>query len=124
MSVRDGKRLGVLDSVSVTVKCFGSHIHGEECRLGYRLAGRHVESYKQHKCSFRNNTHTSNFAQHLIENMHCFVNIRDIMHIQKIHKKGHHLNTLERFHIHIEADYNNHLNGITQYPLTASSILS
>jgi len=35
--------LGVLDSVSVTVKCIVSHIDGEVCRLDYRLAGRHVE---------------------------------------------------------------------------------
>ena len=43
MSVRDGQWLGVLDSVSVTVRCLVSGIHGEVCRLGYRLAGRHVE---------------------------------------------------------------------------------
>jgi len=43
MSVRDGQRLGVLDSVSVTVKCLVSHIHGEVCRLGYRFAGSHAE---------------------------------------------------------------------------------
>jgi len=40
---RDGQRLGVLDSVSVPVKCLVSHIHGEVCRLGYQLAGRHAE---------------------------------------------------------------------------------
>jgi len=44
MSVQDGQRLGVLDSVSVTVKCLMTHTHGEVCRLGYRLASRHAES--------------------------------------------------------------------------------
>ena len=43
MSVRDGQRLGVLDSVSVTVKCLMSQVHGEVCRLGYRFACCHVE---------------------------------------------------------------------------------
>ena len=43
MSVRDGQRLGMLDGVSVTVKCLVSHIHGEVCRLGYWLTGHHVE---------------------------------------------------------------------------------
>jgi len=43
MSVRDGQRLGVLESVSVTVKFLVSHIHGEVCRVGYRLASLHVE---------------------------------------------------------------------------------
>jgi hypothetical protein len=42
MSVPDRQRLGMLDSVSVTVKCLVSNIHDEVCRLGYRLAGRHV----------------------------------------------------------------------------------
>ena len=42
MSVPDGQRFVVLDSVSVTVKCLTSHIHGEVWRLGYWLAGRHV----------------------------------------------------------------------------------
>jgi len=45
MSVGDGQRLGVLDSVCVTFKCFVSHVHGEVCRLGYRLAGRHVDIF-------------------------------------------------------------------------------
>jgi len=43
MSVRDRQRLGELDSASVTVKCLVSHVHGEVCRLGYRLVDRHVE---------------------------------------------------------------------------------
>jgi len=40
---QDGQRLGVLDSVSVTVKCLVSHIHGEVCRLGYQLTDHHAE---------------------------------------------------------------------------------
>ena len=46
ISVRDGQRLGVSGSVSVTAKCLVSHIHSEVCWLGYQiwpLAGRHVE---------------------------------------------------------------------------------
>jgi len=69
-----------------------------------------ITRYNEHKRLFRNNSHTSNFTQHLIKNMHSFGNIHDIMHILHIHNKGHHLNTLEQFHIHIEAASNNHLN--------------
>jgi hypothetical protein len=43
MSIRDGQSLGVLDRVSVTVKCLLSHIHVELCCQGYQLSGRHVE---------------------------------------------------------------------------------
>jgi len=32
------------------------------------------------------------------------------MHIAQFHKKGSHLNTIERFHIHKEAASHNHLN--------------
>jgi len=43
ISVRDGRRLGVFDNVNVEVQCLVSHIRGEVCRLGYRLAHCHVE---------------------------------------------------------------------------------
>jgi hypothetical protein len=69
-----------------------------------------VSRYKEHKRSFRHNTHTSKFAEHLNNNMHSFGPIQDVMNILEFHKKGPHLNTLERFHIHKEAASHNHLN--------------
>jgi len=66
--------------------------------------------YNEHKRSFRHNTHTSKFAEHLNNHMHSFGPIQDVMNILQFHKKGPHLNTLERFHIHKEASSHNHLN--------------
>jgi len=42
--------------------------------------------------------------------MHSFGNIHDVTQILQCQKKGLHLNTMEHFHIHIEAASNNHLN--------------
>jgi len=42
--------------------------------------------------------------------MHSFGNIHNIMQMIQLQKKGIHLNTIERFHIHKEAATNNHLN--------------
>jgi len=39
--VLDRQRLGELDSVSVTLKWLVSHVQGEVCLLGYRLAANH-----------------------------------------------------------------------------------
>jgi hypothetical protein len=43
--------------------------------------------------------------------MHSFGTIHDVMQILQFQKKGLHLNTTERFHIHKEAASNNHLNN-------------
>jgi len=65
--------------------------------------------YKEHKSAFHNNSHTSNFAQHLREEAHSFglINIMQVLHHQR---KGVHLNTIERFYIHKEHAAGNHLN--------------
>jgi hypothetical protein len=60
--------------------------------------------------AFRNNTGASNFAKHLNEHAHSFSNIDSTMQILQHQRKGPHLNTLEKFHIHEEAARNNHLN--------------
>jgi hypothetical protein len=69
-----------------------------------------ITRHNEHKRSFRNNSHTSKFAQHLNELMHSFGNIHGVMQILELQMKGLHLNTKERFHFHIEAGSNNHLN--------------
>jgi hypothetical protein len=69
-----------------------------------------ITRYNEHKCSFRNNSHNSKFAQHLVENMHSFGNIHDIVQILHFQKKGHNSNAIERFHIHIQPASKNHLN--------------
>jgi len=66
--------------------------------------------YNEHKLAFRNNSHTSKFAQHLIDHAHSFGIMHDTMQVLQNHKKSAHLNTLERYYIHVEYADNNHLN--------------
>jgi len=67
--------------------------------------------YNEHKQAFRNNSHTSRFAQHLNEKGHSFDTINNIMQVLHFQKEGTHLNTIERFHIHTEYTANNNLNN-------------
>jgi len=66
--------------------------------------------YKEHKTAFHNNRNTSSFAKHLTQEAHSFGPMSNIMQIVHCHRKGAHLNTIERFHIHTEFAANNHLN--------------
>ena len=66
--------------------------------------------YREHKGAFYHNCRTSNFAQHLHDNAHSFGPIDNIMQVLHHHKKEAHLNTIERFYIHIEHTAGNHLN--------------
>jgi len=66
--------------------------------------------FKEHEKAFRSNNHTSSFAKHLNEEAHSFGPMNSIMQILHYYKKGPHVNTLERFHIHTEFAANNHLN--------------
>jgi hypothetical protein len=52
----------------------------------------------------------SSFAQHLHEQAHSFGLIDNMEQVLHHHKKGAHLNTVERFYIHAEYITNNHLN--------------
>jgi len=58
--------------------------------------------YNEHKLAFRNNSHTSKFAQQLTDHAHSFGTIHDTMQILHNHKKSAHLNTLERYYINVE----------------------
>jgi len=66
--------------------------------------------FNEHKHAFRTNSHTSKFAQQLIEHNHSFGTIHNTMQILTHHRKGPHLNTLERFHIYAEYITNSHTN--------------
>jgi len=83
-----------------------------DCHKAYvRQTGRcFATRFKEHEAAFRNNCHTSNFAKHLNEEAHSFGPIHSIMQVLHYHRKGVHLNTVERFHIHTEFAANNHLN--------------
>jgi hypothetical protein len=67
--------------------------------------------YKEHKQAFRNNSYTSKFAQHLVEQAHSFGTIHDTMHVLHYQKKSAHLNTVERYYFHAEFTADNHLNN-------------
>jgi hypothetical protein len=66
--------------------------------------------YKEHKTALRNNSKTSSFAKHRIQESHSFGSMSNITQIVQCHRKGAHLNTIERFHIHTEFAEYNHLN--------------
>ena len=75
-----------------------------------RIGRRFSTWYKEHKAGFHNNSNTSSFAKHLIEESHSFGPMNNIMQIVHFHRKGDHLNTIERLNIHTEFAANNHLN--------------
>jgi len=90
-----------------------------DCNKAYiRQTGRKFTTqFLEHKKAFRSHSHNSSFAKHLDIEAHSFRHMHDIMQILHLNRKGTHLNTLERFHIHMEAAKNNHLNeGHTIYP--------
>jgi hypothetical protein len=66
--------------------------------------------YKEHKTAFRKNSNTPRFAKHLIQEAHSFGPMCNVMQIVHCHRKGAHLNTIERFHTHTEFATDNHLN--------------
>ena len=71
----------------------------------------------EHKRAFRNNSHSSRFAQHLNEYIHSFRTINTTMQVLHFQKKCSHLNTIECFYIHIQVASNNHLNNsLTVFP--------
>ena len=65
---------------------------------------------KKQRTAYRHNSNNSSFAKHLIEESHPFGPMNNIMQIIHCHRKGAHLNTIERFHIHTEFAANNQLN--------------
>jgi hypothetical protein len=83
-----------------------------DCKKAYvrQIRRQLYTRYKEHRSAFYNNSRTSNFAQLLQDNAHSFGPIDNIMKVLHHHKKGTHLNTIERFHIHIEHTAGNHLN--------------
>jgi hypothetical protein len=83
-----------------------------DCHKAYvgQTGRRFYTRYNEHKSAFYHNRRTSNFAQHLHDNSHPFGPINDIMQVLHHQRKGAHLNTIERFNIHIEHTAGNHLN--------------
>ena len=83
-----------------------------DCNMAYiGQTGRNFnERYKEHKNAFKTNSHTSNYAKHILEQSHTFGPIHQTMQILQFQDKGTHLNTIERFFIYAEVLKNTHLN--------------
>jgi len=66
--------------------------------------------YNEHKHAFKTNSHSSNYAKHILEELHTFGPIDQTMQVLQYREKGTHLNTIERFFIYAEFAKKNHLN--------------
>jgi hypothetical protein len=98
-----------------------------DCNKAYigQTGWKFTTRYKEHKTAFKNNNLNYSFAKHLKEAAHFFSPMNEVMQILHCHRKGAHLNTIERFHIYTEAMANNHLNDDhTIFPNTIFDILS
>jgi len=81
-----------------------------------------LKRFKEHEAAFRHNPNASSFAKHLTENNHSFGPMPNIMQPLQLHKRGPHLNTLEKFHIYTEFRANNHLND--EHSITTNAIFN
>ena len=62
------------------------------------------------KRMYKTNSHSSNYAKHILEELHTFGLIHKTMQILQYHGKGTHLNTVEIYYIYAEFTKNSHLN--------------
>jgi len=76
--------------------------------------------FDEHKRAYIHNSHTSKYALHLIEHSHTLGSMQNVMRLLNFQRKGIHLDTIERFHIHRQAATNNHLND--DHTLSVNSI--
>jgi hypothetical protein len=83
-----------------------------DCPLKYiGQRGRAVHTrYKEHILAIKNNNSNSGYSNHILNTGHKYGLITDTMDIIKTHKKGKHMNTLEKYHIHKLYKNNFHMN--------------
>jgi hypothetical protein len=55
---------------------------------------------REHIQAIRTNTYTSKYSQHVLDTGHAYDTIEETMEVIQTAKKGHLLNTLERFYIY------------------------
>ena len=60
------------------------------------------ERYNEHKPAFKTNSHSSNYAKNILEELHTFGPIDQTIQVLQYREKGTHLNTIERFFIYTE----------------------
>jgi hypothetical protein len=56
--------------------------------------------YKEHIHAIRNNNSNSGYSNHILNTGHKYGTITDTMDIIRTHRKGKHLNTLEKYYIY------------------------
>ena len=66
--------------------------------------------WKEESKESKTNSHTSNYAKHILEQSHTSGPIHQTMQILQYPDKGTHSNTVERFLIYVEYSKNTHLN--------------
>jgi hypothetical protein len=66
--------------------------------------------YKEHIQAIRNNNSNLGYSSHILNTGHTYGIIKDTVDIVRTHKKGKHLNTLEKYHIYIISKNNLHMN--------------
>jgi hypothetical protein len=66
--------------------------------------------YKEHILAMKNNSCNSRYSNHILNTGRKYGPITDTMDIIKTHKKGKHINTLEKHHIHKLYKNNLHIN--------------
>jgi hypothetical protein len=64
--------------------------------------------FKEHLSHFKNNSNSSKFAQQLLEYGNTFGKMDDLL-ILYFKRKGHYMDTIQKFHIYKEAIIDNHL---------------
>ena len=69
-----------------------------------------MERFNEHKKAFKTNSNVSNYAKHILEQLHSFGPIHNTMQFLQYHCMGTHLNTIERYYVYAEFSKNNHLN--------------
>jgi hypothetical protein len=65
-------------------------------KKGRTLYTRYIEQTQ----AIRSNNDNSSYLNHILNTGHTYYTIRYIVDVIKIEKKGKHLNTLEKYHIH------------------------
>jgi GTPase SAR1 family protein len=73
-----------------------------ECPMKYIGQTRHTfrACFKEHIQDIRTNRHNSKYAQHILDKGHAYNTMDQTMRILHIEKKGHKLNTFERYEIY------------------------
>jgi hypothetical protein len=61
-----------------------------DCNKAYigQTGGSFAERYNEHKNAFKTNSHTSNYAKHILEQLYTFGLMHETMQILQYHDKG------------------------------------